>query len=1043
MPERLTESLIRRGVLDEQQANEAMERQVIQGGALDTSLLELELVSEQDVVDALASAYGLSASSPEQAVSPPDLRAVRAFPEQWAKKHMLAPLALDAEASVLSVLTPAPADLNLIARLGELLDLTIEPLLAPEFRVWQRIVHLYGTEPPDRLLPLIDRHGNVPETSALPESSGVAEKPKTLAPLEFGEAVNALRDARHRDDIAETTLRYASKDLELVALFIVHPKHVDGWMGIGPGAGKVPKLPIELKADSAFRVVLDTQAHYLGPLPSDPLHVEFLERLGRPEPRAVLIVPIRIRSRTVALLYGENGNQTIAPRLAADLMLFTTHVQGALESLLIRKKAESISDLSARPAKTAEMPKQIQLVVRTAAAPAPDESEPPRHEVTSGNGTEYAYVRSKTNGEVAAPATPEEVQAPVDGAQVNEPLEQEPALEPLPDDDELDVVVEEEPPRGDTDELASSFLPQAELAPEVEEEEDEGWDSVDIKPSAEVSSSAAAAANQAHSNEVPSEDAPADEATEASAQDANGEAQPILPGNAEELEIPQDAYAGFVLAESADGGALLDELSDLDEPEPPPPQVGELDEGWDDVQVETWDEFGHRAQREAALQEDETLPNLEAERWIERGYRELQAMRESLGEDSTVPDLSAEAWIRAASDVTRARPLPQEVVDRAALPAEESGIPSAAFRGVVRAEELEPMGLGEELEPVPLTQRTTASYAARGLAPSEPVVMDEEQDDVRAHHDRVVDDDGNVVPTEDLEPPAPAEAPPPKSEVELLVEQVVSANPTERKTARERLRELGPDVLPAVAEVFPGVVDIDPLGPSSQLPPFAECGALPWLMAHHGAESHPLVVRRLDAPEPIRRFFAVYYYSAVFVPEVIPRLIQRLHDEESRICMLAARTLFAYREHPDFTKVLDHLHGRLEATSVTGRRHAAYLIGLFRDVTAIPKLIDVFERKEKALFEVAEDALAEITKQRFGPNPKKWRTWWSKNQSKSRIAWLIDGLTSKDAALRKSAAEELRAVTGLDMGYDDSAPKRQREESRQRWVKWWEEQASA
>ena len=102
--------------------------------------------------------------------------------------------------------------------------------------------------------------------------------------------------------------------------------------------------------------------------------------------------------------------------------------------------------------------------------------------------------------------------------------------------------------------------------------------------------------------------------------------------------------------------------------------------------------------------------------------------------------------------------------------------------------------------------------------------------------------------------------------------------------------------------------------------------------------------------------------------------------------------------------------------------------------------MDVFDRNDKTLFDVTEDALAEITKQRHGASSRKWKAWWLKNQNKSRIAWLIDGLAAKDVALRKSAKEELRAVTTLDMGYSEEAPKREREDARQRWLRWWEEQ---
>lgn len=133
----------------------------------------------------------------------------------------------------------------------------------------------------------------------------------------------------------------------------------------------------------------------------------------------------------------------------------------------------------------------------------------------------------------------------------------------------------------------------------------------------------------------------------------------------------------------------------------------------------------------------------------------------------------------------------------------------------------------------------------------------------------------------------------------------------------------------------------------------------------------------------------------------------------------------------------------INSTSLAAQRHAIYLIGLFRDITAIPLLIDIISQKDKALLDVTEDALAEITKQRLGAHPRRWNQWWAKNQGLSRIAWLIEGLASKDELLRRSADDELRAVTGLDMGYDDTAPKRERDEARQRWVKWWQEQNPA
>lgn len=269
------------------------------------------------------------------------------------------------------------------------------------------------------------------------------------------------------------------------------------------------------------------------------------------------------------------------------------------------------------------------------------------------------------------------------------------------------------------------------------------------------------------------------------------------------------------------------------------------------------------------------------------------------------------------------------------------------------------------------------------------------------------------------------------------VDALMNELTAETSSADERLFELGPDALPQMIEHFPGPHVVDPFQRRT-VPSFEDCGPLLAVFSRFGRDAHPYVARCLESPEPLVRFYATHFYSVTRVPECIPRLIQRLHDEEPRICMVAARTLFGYRDHPDFSFVLDHLHGRLEATSHAARRHAAYLIGLFRDVTAIPKLIDILDRRERSMVDVVLDALAEITKQRFGSNSRKWRTWYQRNKDRSRILWLIDGLSSKDEALRKSAAEELRAVTRKDFGFEHDGPRRRREEARQRWIQWWE-----
>jgi HEAT repeat protein len=480
---------------------------------------------------------------------------------------------------------------------------------------------------------------------------------------------------------------------------------------------------------------------------------------------------------------------------------------------------------------------------------------------------------------------------------------------------------------------------------------------------------------------------------------------------------------GLLLAEAARERDLVDALSDLGAPEPLGPPA--------------------------------SSPLLDA-------TSDTPALRASLVEDTTLPDLSAEAWLRASSELVRPRSLPPEVVERASIPPEPVPLTRrASGRRSPSGEASVSEGAAELLEeerrfsratsailrastvptfddePLPLTTR------AAGAAPPRIILGREEAPPLELLQGPSLDAEGRFVaaasgPRTPGRPGAAMEPQALRTPMEEALAGLDDADPIRREASAQRLFAFGVEVLPRLAERFPGPLDVAPLAPGAPLPPFAHCGPLLGLLERLGRDAQPVAAAKLDAPDPVARFFAVYFHAAVFAPEAIPRLLPRLHDEEKRISLLTARTLFGYRDHPGFGAVLDHLHGRLANAPQGARRHAAYLLGLLRDVTAVPALIELLE--VRGLGDVAEDALAEITKQRLDGNARRWRAWWLRNERRPRLAWLVEGLGGSDAGLRRSAADELRALTGLDLGYDEDAPKRAREEARQRWVRWWQDE---
>ena len=107
------------------------------------------------------------------------------------------------------------------------------------------------------------------------------------------------------------------------------------------------------------------------------------------------------------------------------------------------------------------------------------------------------------------------------------------------------------------------------------------------------------------------------------------------------------------------------------------------------------------------------------------------------------------------------------------------------------------------------------------------------------------------------------------------------------------------------------------------------------------------------------------------------------------------------------------------------------------DKRDVPGLIERLEEGDDV--EAVHAKLVAITKQDFGPKPKRWAAWWKQHEDDERIDWLFEGLSHKTAEIREAAEQELRALTGEYFGYAFDLPRTAREAARARWQSWWTE----
>src|SRR6185295_50505 len=134
-------------------------------------------------------------------------------------------------------------------------------------------------------------------------------------------------------------LRYGRRTFDLVAAFDVIRGAAVGWdvRGEDLEPSQIGQVSIPLDSTSVFRTVALSRGSYVGPLPPDSLSKHFLELFGR-APRTVFLFPVEVRSRLVAILYGDSGTKQLSQRKLSDYILFCQDLPGAFQELLVRRK---------------------------------------------------------------------------------------------------------------------------------------------------------------------------------------------------------------------------------------------------------------------------------------------------------------------------------------------------------------------------------------------------------------------------------------------------------------------------------------------------------------------------------------------------------------------------------------------------------------------------------------------------------------------------------------------------------------------------------
>jgi hypothetical protein len=345
----LSQHLVEHGLLAADALEDALQKQLAHGGALDTILLETGELDEVRLSDALAAAWGTGSLSVER-VTRPDPHAAKRLPARMAMNLGLCPLFVD-DAGV-HVATKGPLDRQLIEEVSSMIDATLVPHVVPEVRLTQALSAAYDVSPDERMVALLTRLELHRTGKSPPPILSHVDEALTLDALEGAEAptgdwdlVEALAHLvaqESRAGIAEVVVNYARRFLPFAAVFGIRDGNAVGWGRSGPCEGVQFEVPLPVPTESILAQVISSPSPFIGKPPINDGNAVVFGWMGRRRPWTALLIPIVVAGRTVGALYGDGGVRSRDFESLSDLVAFGARVGPAFEALLrARHRARS------------------------------------------------------------------------------------------------------------------------------------------------------------------------------------------------------------------------------------------------------------------------------------------------------------------------------------------------------------------------------------------------------------------------------------------------------------------------------------------------------------------------------------------------------------------------------------------------------------------------------------------------------------------------------------------------------------------------------
>ncbi|MCW5828334.1 MAG: hypothetical protein KIT79_03360 [Deltaproteobacteria bacterium] len=333
--ELLARLLLKERLATREQIEEAIRHQAVYGGQLATNLVEMGVLTEDQVALCLSRQYGLPTIAVDRAAIDPAL--VERIGRERCVSARVFPYRV--ESKTLYLLMVHPGEHVVKAEIAYSTGLIVKPFVVSELTMISLLETYCGLDPSWRYeehnVDYIDR--SIRSYQRRTEAAAALRASSAPPP--------SIETSSTRDEAVRAVVTLAARTVGRAVFFLVRKDIVFGWDGAGEGIDRdlVRAIAVTLDKPSIFDAVVKHPGHYLGSIPRSPTN-DLIRKVLVKQRGNSLLVPVHVGGRVVNIVYADAGPQKSIDTDIGPLLLAVNRLPAAYARIISARVSQSFAE---------------------------------------------------------------------------------------------------------------------------------------------------------------------------------------------------------------------------------------------------------------------------------------------------------------------------------------------------------------------------------------------------------------------------------------------------------------------------------------------------------------------------------------------------------------------------------------------------------------------------------------------------------------------------------------------------------------------------